>query len=431
LAHSGIVSYRVAHKHFVTLARADYLREFMVKKQPKFLRGLFQEIMGQGLGRMLLTLDAEPWKKSRKLLLPGFSKANVDKLAESSLWAAERLCRRWHKLHARGESPNVVSDARFAAMESMFHMLFATEPKKADIIQLVEAGKLMSRQVIQRSQHPKALFLNRLPKMSKADQQARDRFDEVLRPYFLPFMNTCQPNGGVLLQAFLASGNAKHMPAEDIWEILSEEIRGLFMAGYETTADTLSWTLYHIARDARIASRLRDEVAGIDAGQLVEMAEFGKIPFCENLINESLRLTPPVPLVGRVATEDEVIGGYRIKKGTTVQASILGLHHNPEVWSNPEQFNPDRFTVNDPRLKNGNWVPFGFGPHMCVGAQLAMNSLKTFLLKVAQEFAFTNEESLPLRPKLDGVTAGPDREFTLSIRPNRQDLEQPPHTEKH
>lgn len=417
IAHGGIVQYRVAQKRFVTLANAKFVREFMVKKQSKFQRGLFQKIMSQGLGRMLLTMDGSNWKERRRFLQPSFSSAGVAQQAQSAFWASKRLCARWRSIADGDQLPAIVHETRHSAMEAMFHMLFGVAPSQNDISMLVEAGKEMSIRTMQRSQRPSALFFNRVPKMARDDHEERNKFDLILKPFLERARSNPKLFRGTLVSHAVKAAQSNGFSEEQIWTILGEEVRGLFMAGYETTADTLAWLLYFLATHPKAAQKVFDETREFNLDDLVERSELNVLAYTEKCIHEALRLAPPVPLLGRVACENETLGGYHIPKGTTVQLSILGLHHNPHVWPDPEKFAPDRFEQNDPRLRDGNWIPFGFGPHLCIGLRAATNTLKIYLFNVLREFSLEFNEEAPLAQKLGGITAGPDREFNLVLRP--------------
>jgi cytochrome P450 len=176
-------------------------------------------------------------------------------------------------------------------------------------------------------------------------------------------------------------------------ELLRNEVMTLLLAGHETTSNLLTWTLWLLAKNPQW-----QEMAYKDLSE----------KRLTNCILESMRLFPPAPMISRCAKEDDVIMGYPIKAGTTVLALQWVTHRDERFWSDPLQFNPERF--NSPLIHEYSYFPFARGPRSCIGEELAMREsiiilrtlINKFNFKLVPEFNVVPTHHITLRPK-DGL----------------------------
>jgi cytochrome P450 len=186
-----------------------------------------------------------------------------------------------------------------------------------------------------------------------------------------------------------------------------DEIVTLFIAGHETTASGLAWSLYLLARHPDAYARAKAEARGI-AGKSAGASDLPGLAFCQRVFKEALRLYPPIYLFGRQAIADVRVGGYDLPRGTLVLICPYTLQHRPEIWPDPERFDPGRFehAAEEARHKQA-YLPFSAGPRTCIGNQFALMEgplvLATILARVDLELATTEavepDLSATLRPK--------------------------------
>ncbi|RNL68278.1 cytochrome P450 [Streptomyces sp. I6] len=156
--------------------------------------------------------------------------------------------------------------------------------------------------------------------------------------------------------------------------LLQEELVTLLLAGHETTASTLGWTLLLLARHPHIRDLVREEARSVLAGGRVPEAEdLHKLTYTTQAVQEAMRLYPPVWILPRVAQSDDVVGGFPVPAGADVLICPYTLHRHPDLWEEPERYDPGRFdpsrVANRPRYA---YIPFGAGPRFCVGSNLGM-----------------------------------------------------------
>jgi cytochrome P450 len=158
----------------------------------------------------------------------------------------------------------------------------------------------------------------------------------------------------------------------------------LFLAGHETTANALAWTLFLLMQHPGVMADLCDELHGTLRGDPPRADQLAELPLLERVIKESLRILPPVPFGARVAMAPTALGPYELPPLTEIAFSEYVTHHLPELYPEPERFRPDRWKTAEPSAYE--YLPFGAGPRMCVGATFAMIEAKVVLAMLLQRY---------------------------------------------
>ncbi|XP_023238259.1 cytochrome P450 4c3-like isoform X2 [Centruroides sculpturatus] len=173
-------------------------------------------------------------------------------------------------------------------------------------------------------------------------------------------------------------------------EDIREEVDTFMFEGHDTTSMGISWTLFLLGlyQDAqeKVFRELND-IFGDDTNRTIKTDDLKEMKYLERVIKESLRLHPSVPFILRRASEELKIGEYTIPRNSSIFVYIYGIHHNPEVYENPEIFDPDRFLPENCENRHPfAYVPFSAGPRNCIGQRFAMNVLKTVCANVLRNF---------------------------------------------
>lgn len=175
---------------------------------------------------------------------------------------------------------------------------------------------------------------------------------------------------------------------------LRDDLLGMLVAGHETTASALTWTLYLLAQNPEKMEKAREEAVRVLGGLEVPTIEaFKELKYNMRCVNESMRLYPHPPvLLRRALVAHELPGGIKVPKGQDVMISVYNLHHSPAVWDDPEAFLPERFDLDGPipseQTTNYKYVPFSGGPHKCVGDQFALMEAVVTLATALKEYEF-------------------------------------------
>jgi cytochrome P450 len=208
-----------------------------------------------------------------------------------------------------------------------------------------------------------------------------------------------------LLSLLLAARDDAGRPMSD--KQVRDEVVTLFVAGHETTASSLAWSLYLLDRHPAARARASAEAARL-AGRRATAADLPALPYCLKVFKEAMRLYPPIYFFGRQSISPVRLGAYDLPRGTVVLVSPYALHHRPEVWPDPERFDPDRFdpAAEEARHKQA-FIPFSAGPRTCIGNHFALMEgpivLATLLaradLSLLSSAAVEPDLSATLRPK--------------------------------
>jgi unspecific monooxygenase len=189
---------------------------------------------------------------------------------------------------------------------------------------------------------------------------------------------------------------------------LRDQMATMIVAGHETTALTLFWSLYLLASAPADQERVAQEVRGIDLGPDAAAEALAKLPYTRAVVSEALRLYPPAFALARMALAADRVGDVAIPRGGLVMMSPWVLHRHRRLWADPDAFNPSRFLGEAPPAHRFAYMPFGAGPRVCVGAQLALTEACLVLAMMVQRFDVALADSSPVLPVAVIVT-GPDR----------------------
>lgn len=180
-------------------------------------------------------------------------------------------------------------------------------------------------------------------------------------------------------------------------KLLRDEVTTMFMAGHETTAQTLSWILYHVAVQKDIQKKLNDEGQKLYGDGTPTFNNLSEMHYTKQVVNEALRHYPSIWAIARIASVKDTINGYQINAGENVLVNIYGLHHHPAYWSHPDLFNPSHFDPGVSEMRPTHaFIPFGAGPRMCLGSHFALMVMQIVISRVACAFEFdTVSDTLP------------------------------------
>jgi cytochrome P450 len=218
-----------------------------------------------------------------------------------------------------------------------------------------------------------------------------------------------------LLEMLLQTHTAAGRPLSD--SEIRDECLTLLIAGYETVATGMGWMLYLLSQRPELRHALRQEVQLASGGQQPTAEQVAHLPLLNQVIHESFRLYPPSWLVTRRALADDVVLGYRLPAGALVAISPYVLHRHPAFWPHPERFDLGRWTAEgESHHTKSAYIPFGGGPHLCIGKPFALLEAQLTLAAIVSQFDFELATPDPITPQAL-VTIRPSRPLGLKIRP--------------
>jgi cytochrome P450 len=190
----------------------------------------------------------------------------------------------------------------------------------------------------------------------------------------------------------------------------------MIVAGHETTAVTLFWSMYLLASSPADQERVAAEVRDVDLFPDRAAEALAKLPFTKAVVNEALRLFPPVFLLSRIARGPDRLADVAVPRGSLIMIVPWVLHRHRRLWNDPDAFNPSRFFDDTPLAHRYAYMPFGAGPRVCIGAQLALTETCLVVATMIQRFHVTMADPRPVLPVAVIVTQ-PDHAALFRLRP--------------
>lgn len=410
---SEIVRMKFATRSALFLKHPDHIELVLQQRAKTYTKSIrHYESLRLALGNGLVTSDGSFWLRQRRLAQPAFHRARIAAFADTMADATEKLLARWQPNIAapgtRAAPIDVSEEMMHVTLEIVCRTLLGTDvPEAGDIGRAVG---IASRFIDERSDAivplPVALPFPANLRFKKA-MAALDR-----AVYAIIAERRAHPraDAGDLLSMLMEARD------EDTGETMSDtqlrdEVMTMFVAGHETTACALSWTFFLLSRHPKIEIQLRSDVIAAFGDGPIGLDGLRRVPLLERVVKESMRLYPPVWILGRAAVEPDVLDGVPIAAGDWVLMSPYVTHRHPDIWDNPEGFDPDRFLPEAQKARSRfAWFPFAGGPRQCIGDQFAMMEAQIVLATVLRRVRLTlapwqvvePEPLVTLRPK-DGL----------------------------
>jgi cytochrome P450 len=340
--------------------------------------------MGHFLGKGLLTTHGEAWRTQRRLIQTGFDRKQLDALSsimQESLAESLRDFDRQVRLGPVDIYPHLMKITFAMVARSLFGARLKDEDIDLVSHTICTVQEFIVRQTLQPYLNPWFAVSGALRK----HEEMRTRADAVLMEYIKKRRN--EAPGHDLLQTLMDArySDGKGMPDE---LILSESMQ-LLVAGHETSSNALSWLLYLLSSRPDCLEKVRREFDSVLGEAPLNYSDVPKFEFTTQVICEALRLYPPFWMVDRMAIADDRVGDVAIPCGSMVIVYVYGAHHAPRYWPNPEDFDTERFTKANEKLRPAcTYLPFGAGPRGCIGGNYAMLQILMILSELLRKYEF-------------------------------------------
>ncbi len=393
-----IVQFKMFGKRIFIAAAPELVHEVLVTQYQNFPKGdRSAKIMSKFIGKGLVTYtDVEHHRQMRRLAQPAFHMKRVVSYADVMVDYADAVSAEWRS----GEVVDISEEMMKLTMYIVSKTLFDVgKDDMAATAERVGAAIDEIQQLANDALESPFLLPDWLP--TQANRSARSNravLNETIDRMVAERVNadgSVDDRGDLLSMYLLAEfEDGGRISAET----LRDELITLFSAGHETTANTLTWTLFLLSQHPDVAERLRAELDTVLAGRLPTFEDLAKLPYLEMVIKESMRVRPPVwGLVVREALEDAQIGDYAIPKGGLIFVSPYATHRLERYFPDPERFDPERFTPEaEAALPKYAYIPFGGGPRVCIGNRFAMMEAQLVLATLFQRFEFELARPLPV-----------------------------------
>lgn len=380
------------------------VEEVLVTKNQYFVKDEgFKAFTRPVFGDGMVTSDGDFWLRQRRLAQPAFHRQRIAAYGDVMTGFAARTVELWRD----GEVRDISADMMKLTLEVVAKTLFDQEENT----EVAEIGSALNA-IIARFDSSSLLILlemilqRPLPTPTyRRYQQAVQRLDEIVSGVIRQRRAHDEAKQD-LLAMFLATRDEDSKGMSD--QQLLDECKTMFLAGHETSAQTLSWTLWLLDRHPAVKEKLRQELAQVLAGRVPTMNDLPHLRYTEAVIMEALRLYPPIWRIQRQAASDVMLGQYLIPQGSSVLMSNHAIQRSHRWYTDPERFDPERWQNNlIGRLPTFAYFPFGGGPRLCIGQQFGQMEVAFILATILQRVDLTMvpgqrvvpQPSLTIRPR--------------------------------
>lgn len=408
-----LVSIRLGGRVLTLVLKPEETRYILQENNRNYSRGRSYKLLREFLGDGLLTSDGDFWRRQRRLAQPAFHKQKLTNLAEIMIDESTRWTNR---LAASDRSqPIDITDALMdVTLRIVTKTLFGAglgEQLTGLSRALNNLNHIASRTVLNPIKLPAWL-----PTIdNRAKIKAARQVDELILTIIQARRQSGEQRDDLLDMLLRATDDETGEGMSD--QQLRDEMVTLFTAGHETTATSMAWTLHLLAHHPDVQNRARQEIEQILAGRAQLTADdLRALPYLSQVVSESLRLYPPAWAMSRLSIGPDQLGNYTIEPEQGVLLSPYLLHHDPETWPNPEQFDPERFAAGQRESRHPYaFLPFGGGPRLCIGNQFALLEMQALLAGLLLRFRVEPMDNQPVRPQ-PLITLRPGRSIRLWFR---------------
>lgn len=404
--YGEIVKFRMLSDHFVSIQKPDHVSEVLVKQASKFEKaGRDRAAMDVLLGLGLVTSEGDLHKRQRKLVQPAFRKKRIAMYADAMCRQTEKLLDHWKEGDSFDMSEEMMQLTMYIITDTMFHIDVSDEAKRVGdsiaVLQEVMQNRLRAPVMlptwVPTPEHRRAL---------KAKKYLNDLIRSMIETRREEEAEEGWVDHGDLLSILLqAHEDGESMSDQQV----IDELQTLFVAGHETTSNALTWTWYLLSQHPDVEAKMHEEIDRVLQGRPVTFDDLMHLPYTMQVIKESMRIYPPVwTLNVRQAKEAVEFDGYHLPAGTMVFIPPYVVHRNPEVFPEPERFDPERFTEEEEANRHRHaFIPFGAGHRICIGNSFAMMEAALIVARLAQSYRFR------LNP---GQTVEINPQVTMSVK---------------
>jgi len=406
------------------------LIEQVLKSRESFVKSRGFRALNTLLGSGLLTNEGESWFRQRRLAQPVFHRSRIQGYGKIMVDYTEQMLAGWQPNETRDIHADMMRLTLGIVMKAIFSKDVSTQEAESvaqalDVaMNWFDSKRRQNFLIWEWFPRPENIrYRNAIASMDKTiygiirdrrnaqeNPQAEDPQAENPQaedPQSEDPQSGTQADPGDLLSMLMAARDEDDGTGMSDQQ-LRDEIATLMLAGHETTANALSWTWMLLSQNPEAGDKLKTEIEDVLGGRLPTVEDLSHLPYANAVIKESMRLYPPVPLLGREAAEDVEVGTYLVPKGCVVIISQWVMHHKEDYFEAAEAFRPERWLADlEKQLPRGVYFPFGDGPRICIGKSFALMEAVLILTTVFQRYQpslvldheIVPQPSITLRPE--------------------------------
>jgi cytochrome P450 len=356
------------------------VRRVLLDNHTNYKKGLAAQRLRPILGQGSLLLEGDEWRRRRRLVQPALHKQKIAAYVGAFVEHTDAMLDRWRAAEA----------ASLDAREEMLKLTMGLTLRNMFCADAVELRPLIDAWHVLYDELSRAR-MRVLPRPSFWDRRRRQEIAGAVATMHrvleaLIRERRSLDDGSVLAMLLAARDAERGTPLSEAE--LRDELMTIFVGGYENSSNALAFTLALLAAHPEVAARQREEVELHLGGRTPAVTDLTALRYTRAVLEEAMRLYPPSWMITREALDDDVVAGFRVRRGSQLLISGYGLHRAPELWTEPEKFRPERFLPDAPEAVQRDrfaYIPFGGGPRVCLGEQYALVEMTCVLARLAQK----------------------------------------------
>lgn len=383
LKYKPLCRLRFGTKNIYVTASAESVQHVFLTHIDHFKKGPNYKRLSLLAGNGLIMSEGDFWKRQRRLAQPGFHREKIKGFLQTFIDCSYDMAGKWDSY--REEDLHKISEEMSElTLKIIGKTLFGIDLYSESTSVPPDVKKVLL--FLNKRNYAFPRFPLNWPLAAHKDYfQRKRRLDEVVFKIIDERVKGIT-QGDDILQMFLDSVDAEtgEKMARDH---IRDEIMTMFLAGFETSSVALTWVWYVLSQNDEVQKKFRDELRRVTGNDKVRPEHIMKLTYTMQLVEETLRLYPPVFTIPRQVAKDIRMHGHLLRKGSVLLTSIIALHRNPDYWENPEQFDPERFSPeNREKIIKNAYIPFGTGQRICIGNQFALLEMVTALAVLGKRF---------------------------------------------
>ena len=359
--------------------------------------------MGLVQGKGLFTSEGEDWQRHRRLMQPAFQQRHLAKLHQTLTTCIQDTLQDWAE-HPIGVPLNIASEMTQLTLKIVSLALFSVDISNSTN-ELGKACRHTLEYVYGRMANPMVLPANIPTPTNRKFKKAKQTIDRIVQGLIKERKEHLTEKFDLLSLLLAAQDEETGEGMSD--RQLQDEVITLINAGHETSATTLAWTWILLGQHPEVYEKLKAEVDQVLGGAIATPEHVSQLTYTRNVLEESMRLRHPGFAMMRTAHHTDEIDGYKVPKGVNCLIVNTHIFKHPDFWSEPDEFIPERFSKDTTPKHKYAYFPFGAGPHVCIGKNLALMELILILASTIQRYevqlcpnqSFEIDPRFTLRPK--------------------------------
>lgn len=408
--------YEARLSRFITsyvFCKPEYVKHILVDNAKNYKKSFAYDFLKRSLGNGLVTSEGDFWLRQRRIAQPAFHREKLANLTQTMLNSINEMLAKWETYKTRQQPFDITEEMMSLTSDIAAKSLFSSDIStiKEKVINCINNLNLCISNMLKT---PFAGTLSWLPtKNNRLFEANQKEFNEIIYGIINNRRKTTETYHDLLQMLLEAKDEETGEMMNDLQ--LRDEVMTIFAAGSETSSNALAWAMLLLLSNPEKKEKLKQEIKQVLGDRIPQITDIPSLTYTNQIIQETLRLYPPAWIVGRGAQKDDEVDGYQIRKGTQIVMPTWVIHRHPDLWENPNEFQPERFENEQVKARHKYaHFPFGGGPRFCIGNNFAMMEMTLALSMIFQKFDFELLSKQEIKPE-PMVTLRPAEAINIKI----------------